>query len=456
MISTKKLLVLFLFFPLLLGIACRRTSPDPTATPTDDPQVMAEPATTEPPVSQPSTDEQDIITAGSQNLVILDQTFIQQSDLVFAAFELVNPEPDLLFEDVDFRMAVYDSNGNKLDEAYINIAWVFPGQQFWLTNEFFLGDSNITADSLTLTWDFRDNRSAAGRINPFSMTNTRYWHNENYPIVTGIINNLDPDTYRDLRVNVVGYDANGNVAGGAYTYVDFIPGNDYVGFSAYLNTFDDIASVEAYPTFSYSREVIQGIDLWGNISIIDDYFYPGDMGWIMGGLVLQNETDQVLINSMLYITFYDEEGFVTSTGTDYIDLILPGDNLGISPWVTSPPFESETFNYDIWVLPGEPKTDFELTTNPFVVTETQITGDYNEYVNVTFTNTYSKGVSEVDVHVLIYDAAGQILGGGQTWSSEPTPAGGTSTVEVWVDYADNAVIDSINVWILPSYWTEFN
>jgi hypothetical protein len=456
MISTKKLLAIFLLFPLLLGIACRRTSPDPTATPTDDPQVMAEPASTEPVISPAATETSGSLTADGQDLMILDQTMIQRSDMVFAAFQLINTDSDRLFEDVDFRMAVYDAGGNKLDESYIYIAWVFPGQQFWLTNEFYLGDSNIAADSLSLTWDFRDNRSASGRINPFSTENTCYWHNENYPIVTGIINNLEPDTYRDLRVNVVSYDANGNVAGGAYTYVDFIPGNDFVGFSVYLNAFDDIASVEAYPTFSYSQEIFQGTDFWGNISIVDDYFYPGDFGWIMGGLVLQNETNQVLTDSLLYITFYDEDDFVTAIGTDYIDLILPGDSIGVKPWVTSPPEESTTYKYDIWVLPGEPQTDFELTANPFVVTDTQITGDYDDYVNVTFTNTYSKSVSEVDVHVLLYDSAGLILGGGQAWSSEPTPAGGTTTVEVWVDYVSEAVIDSIDVWVLPSYWTEFN
>ncbi len=412
MISTKKLLIIFLFFPLLLGTACRRTSPDPTATPTDEPQVMAEPATTEPPISLSPTDPSDIVVADGQDLVILDQTWIQRSDMVFAAFQLINPDADRLFEDVDFRMAVYDSNGNKLDESYVYVAWIFPGQQFWLTNEFYLGDENITVDNLTLNWDFRDNRSAAGRTNPFSIENTRYWHNENYPIVTGIINNLESDTYRDVRVNVIGYDASGAVAGGAYTFVDFIPGNDYAGFSAYLSAFEDIISVEAYPTFSYSRDTIQGNDFWGNISIIEDYFYPGDFGYITGGLMLQNETNQVLTDSLVYITFYDEDNFVTATGTDYIDLLLPGDSIGISPWVTSPPSESITVDYDIWVLPGEPQTDFELTTNPFVVTDKQVTGDYDNYVTVTFTNTYSKSVSEVDVHVLVYDAAGQIIGGG--------------------------------------------
>ena len=37
----------------------------------------------------------------------------------------------------------------------------------------------------------------------------------------------------------------------------------------------------------------------------------------------------------------------------------------------------------------------------------------------------------------------------------PSPAGDTAKIEVWVDYSDSKEIDSIQAWVVPNYWTEF-
>ena len=76
-------------------------------------------------------------------------------------------------------------------------------------------------------------------------------------------------------------------------------------------------------------------------------------------------------------------------------------------------------------------------------------------VRVNFTNTYSKPASEVDVNVLLLDAAGNIIGGGADWTTEPIPAGGTTEIEVWVDYDPALEVASIQVWVTPNYWTAF-
>ena len=81
--------------------------------------------------------------------------------------------------------------------------------------------------------------------------------------------------------------------------------------------------------------------------------------------------------------------------------------------------------------------------------------DYGNYVAVNFTNTYDKQASEVDIFILLYDANGNIIGGGHDWTTEPTPAGATTEIEIWVDYSDSKEIDSIQAWVVPNYWTEF-
>jgi hypothetical protein len=96
-----------------------------------------------------------------------------------------------------------------------------------------------------------------------------------------------------------------------------------------------------------------------------------------------------------------------------------------------------------------------LTTNPFVVNSTEITGDYDNYVLVNFTNTYSKQASNVDVYVQLYNAEGQIIGGGDDWTTDPIPAGGSVDIEVFVDYSKNKTVDRIEAWVVPSAFTTF-
>jgi len=90
-----------------------------------------------------------------------------------------------------------------------------------------------------------------------------------------------------------------------------------------------------------------------------------------------------------------------------------------------------------------------------MVNSTELTGDYSDKVKVNFTNSYTKQVSEVDIYVLLYDASGNIIGGGNTYYDEPTPAGGSGEYEIYAYYDSEYTVDSIKAWVVPSYWTEF-
>jgi hypothetical protein len=138
-----------------------------------------------------------------------------------------------------------------------------------------------------------------------------------------------------------------------------------------------------------------------------------------------------------------------------IEMLLPGDTVGIAPWASSPPDGSVTTTYDVLVLPGDYEDDYELASNPFTVNSAEITGDYDNYVTVNFTNGYSKSLSEVNVNVLIYDTEGYIIGGGYSWQTDPIAAGSTSEIEIWVDYDQTVDVGSIEAWVYPNSWTEF-
>ena len=100
-------------------------------------------------------------------------------------------------------------------------------------------------------------------------------------------------------------------------------------------------------------------------------------------------------------------------------------------------------------------TGYELTGNPFTVNSANITGDYGSPVTVNVTNNYSKDVSELNVFVLLYNAEGQIIGGGNDSTKEPIPSGDSIDFELLINYSYNEVVDSIETWVEPSNWTEF-
>lgn len=460
------IIMLFMLFPLLVGLACLSSRPDPTATPTEEPvvvvvtevvEVVVEP-TSPPPTLAPVEEEEPTPepTESPKDLVVLDQsTWIQEESNVFVGYLIENPFSDILYENVEFTIRLFGAAGNLIDTGYASVPWFFPNTRTGVVSTFWLSDESIMVDSVELNWTFTGKSSPGGFEDPFTTENIIFWDNIGYPVVTGKIVNTTSTTYTDIRGDIICYDSAGEIIGGGIAYIDFIHLDDYMGFITYVDVYGEVASVEVFPTLTYATRFIDKTDFLSEIIILEDYFYKDDFGFIEGGVILQNETETVLRDSLIYVTFYDEYDNITTTGSDYIGMILPGDSFGITPWVSIPPDETTSVRYDILLLPGEPDENYELDSNPFRVNSTTVTGDYDNYVLVNFTNTYSKQVSEVDVYVLVYNDAGAIIGGGRTWTNSPTPAGGTGEIEVWVSYSTSETIDAIKAWVVPSTWTVF-
>lgn len=460
----KRLIILsFIIFPLVVGTACLVSLPFGSKD-TPEPEIIVEPTeeviqeiTEEPEVEMPEETEIPVDPVFFQEPKLLDKSlWVQEDTDVFVSFFLENPNSNVIIEGLEYTVYLYDASGTEIESDYNFLRWMFPNQAVGIVTTFYLSDESVTVDKVDIKWEYDDTISPEGFTDPFTWSNAVYWDNDSFPIVTGIINNVDSDTVTDARVNVLLLDTAGEIVGGGYSYVDFIPGNGYMGFYCYVDAYGDVASVELYPTLTYSTDFIEDPNIFSNITLLDDYFYTGPYDNILGGAKIQNNTSTVLRSSILVATFYDADGNVSATGSEYIDILLPGETLGMAPYVVSPSDEAKTTQYDVMILPGEAITDFELTENPFVVNNTEITGDYDDYVEVHFTNTYSKQVSEVDVYVLLYNADGQIIGGGHNWSTDPTPAGGTAEVEVWVSYADAQTVDKIEAWVVPTYFTTFD
>jgi hypothetical protein len=458
--KTFYIMILFVLFPLVVGLACLSSRVDPTATPRPviETDVVVEVPTSEPTIKvvAEETKEPTPTLSTPEDFVLLENSlWVQDGSMVFAAFLIENPSSDLLYEDVEFTIRLLDENGYLIVEDYQNILWFFPGQRVGLVTNYWLETEAEVMGGVEVEWTYSGTSTGGGMVNPLTYEDAMYWGNDGYPLVTGRVVNTDTVAYTDVRANVICFNRDGEVVGGGYTFANFVLGQDYTGFNAYVDTFGDVASVAVFPSVTNASQWVEETDLLTGLVIEYDYFSEDDLGYLQGGFIARNETEQVLRNSLITINFYDENDHITAVASSYIDLLLPGDAVGIVPWVTTPPEGVVSKEYDFRLLTGEVDDAYELDANPFVINSITLTGDDGDDVLVNFTNQYSKTVSEVDVYVLVYNDAGEIIGGGKDWTKSPTPPGGTSELEVWVTYDSAQTIAVAEAWVVPSFFTSF-
>jgi hypothetical protein len=418
-----------------------------------------EPATAEPVVI---TEEQiavvtEVPAIETQQDILLDQSFwTQDQGTVFVAYMFENPNSNYMLEEGTINFYLLDSTGTEIGSDWYDIYEVLPLQKFAIVFTYYLSDEQAVVDSISIDWDTTMTQTSGENTPDLFIYQSNYWPNNGYPGVTGGIMNQSQYIYTNLRVNIVCFDNAGRIVGGNYTYVDFVPDYNQIGFSSYVETYGEVASTEIYPLVTSSTEKVEATDQWSKLILLEDNFYQGSYGWVYGGTLIYNDTQNPITDSVFYATFYDSSGRVVSSGYDYIDFIFPGQTLGLAPWIYSLPDNTSISYSEIWLLPGEEVSNYELSENPFQVTSLGIIGDYKDTVSVTFTNTYNKDASELDVFVLLRNTSGEIIGGGYDWTSEPTLAGGSTTIEIWVSYDSAESIDTIEAWVMPNYWTEFD
>jgi hypothetical protein len=476
--KTITILICIIIFPVLTSLAClsgvREKISDQVSDFVDDqvgevleevveeivPQTEEEAIPTEAlPTEAPVVEEptpQVPISNEKQDIIMLDiSTWIQDAETVFVAYLFQNPNSSYMFEDADFSFYLYDSNGMEIGSNEYYVSQIYPEEKIGIVFNYYLPDAQTIVDSISVEWEIRNTVASQGAVNPLSPSTINFWPSGGYPVVTGSIENSSSSILTNIQTNIVCYNSAGEIVGGGSTYVDFVPNGAQVGFSNYVEAFEDVALVEAYPYMTYGSMVIDDPDAWTKISILEDNFYQGTYNWVYGGAVIRNDTADFLEDSVFFATFYDSSGKVVTVASAYIDFLFPGEILGFAPWIYSLPEDALMTTSEIWILPGRVADNYELSSNPFVVNSTELIGDYQDTVLVNFTNTYSKQVSEVEVFVIVRNASGEIIGGGSDWTDEPTPAGGRSSSEVYVSVDSGETIATIEAWVLPSFWTNF-
>ena len=481
MAKKPSILYLFVLFPILVGLACTcgllPTGQDAEIPPVDEVVIVptdvdvvivatevieedsvlnTETAVPEEETNQPVETEQDVVLPGEE-LVMLNDMWLQEENEVFVGFLLKNQFTDQNLKDISYKIILLDADNNEVRTASSRMDWIFPGQTVGVAYRTTFPADSEPINDVVIEYEFKSYNEPDEFLNPFTTEKIKMWEGVTRPVVTGIIHNNSTTTYTEIRTDIICYNAMGEIVGGANVYHKVVPGLGSVGFSENLYVYGDVDSIEVYPrivTSSRAREDAEGFR--DHISILDDYFYQTQTGGINGGVVIQNNlTDTVLKNSVVVVTVYDDDGYVTTYGYRDINYLMPGSTLGVMPSFNFQPKDVAPSTYEIVVLPGFPDDDYELQDDYFSVNSAVLREDNDNYVIVNYTSSYTKPVSEVAVFILLYNPEGQIIGGAVNKTDDPIPAGGSGEVEIFVFYSREHTVENIEVWLVPSIWTKF-
>ena len=443
-------ILIFITFILVVGLACGLPKKgDPTATPAPPTKEASQEPTREAITQEPSVGG---AAKSADGLTLLDNyTFIQDDSTLSTFLFLRNDDAEKVYFDIEYSIHAYDAAGAQVENDSITIGFLAPGDTIGIANELWL-DEGVTVDKIEVDWIIESKESMPGYTNPFAFKKAKYYDDDGWQYLTGVITNSDKLTYTDLRVSGIAFDASGKIIGGGYTYADFLPSEDQVGVSIYSTIAGEPDRIEIYPmAYSWSTTYEDG-DWWNNLEVID-FGFVQDGTEVGGGMILKNLTDKLIKDTEFYLTIYDADGYVCGADSGYIDYIWPGQTLGFSPGATYIPNNSFPDMVDLIIMPGE-FAEHELSGSPLVSEgHTFEMSDYWSTVTVKLKNTLNKTVTDTFVSVLLLDADGLVIGGGSGWP-EDFEANGTQEVEVFVTYTGTEAPASIVVYPGITTWSE--
>lgn len=146
--------------------------------------------------------------------------------------------------------------------------------------------------------------------------------------------------------------------------------------------------------------------------------------------IVENPNPGLSVESSQYqLAAYDANGTVVETDSGYIELLLPGQKLGIGgtlyldEGVTVSKIEVQLSEGE--AVPSDPLPTFTVDA----VSHTP--GQFSSHVTGVVTSPYKRAIENVRVSAVIYSASGEIIGGGSSFLNF-VPAHGSSGVDVLV------------------------
>jgi len=182
----------------------------------------------------------------NQSVQLIDSGWSQNRQTVSVGF-LVKNNTDQVVDGTQYQATAYDDAGNVLDTQSGYLSYIFPNEQTAGAVSLYL-----PAGAKSAKVDIQINPGSSSTFalasNPFTTENVNFLAGTYSSKVTGMLKNSYQDKISNVEIVAIGYDKDGNIIVGGFTYVDFVPGNGQAAFEILVDFAQKPEKVDIYPS----------------------------------------------------------------------------------------------------------------------------------------------------------------------------------------------------------------
>jgi hypothetical protein len=198
-------------------------------------------------------------TSGSQQaeagkaLVLAKSGFSQDGSTVGYGMLIQNPNGGFVISNAKYQITYYDGDGNvaAAEDGYIYT--LLPNQTLGVAGNTYLNEGLTVANAVfqVKAGDFE----ASDVLPTFTAQNINYKPDPYSPKVTGEIVSPYSKDITNLRVDAIAYNEKGDIIGGGYAYLDFVPANGKAAVEVILYCAGTPSKVELYAMVSALADI---------------------------------------------------------------------------------------------------------------------------------------------------------------------------------------------------------
>jgi hypothetical protein len=196
---------------------------------------------------------EDSLPSGAASLVLAKHGFGQHENEVGFGMLVENPNASFAVDAAQYHLTVYAEDGSVLDAEQSFLDTLLPGQTLGAGGSLYLDEGMEVA---RLDVQIKGGRFIKSDAIPFFTTEQAVYQPDPYwPQVTGQIVSPYGSEITNLRVAAIAYDAAGEIIGGGYTFLDFVPANGKAAVEVSVTTAEEPTTVELYAAVSDLSEI---------------------------------------------------------------------------------------------------------------------------------------------------------------------------------------------------------
>lgn len=390
--------------------------PDPqeTAAPTEAAQV-------EPTVPAPD-DHTDVYLQ-------MEPYWVQDGTIITVISVAKNPTSNVV-NGSEYTVTAFDKDGAELLSDYDYVEVLMPNERLAVIHYLYLSEGQQAADVKMEITPGEVTSLEVPMVN-LALDKVTIVPGSFMPRITGTItNNLDR-TLNDMRVLAVTYDAQGNINGGGYAFLDFLDANGTVGMDVPVDVAGEAARAEMFVELSTSTMFTED-NSWNDLLRVFDYGFTQNGTTLNVGIIVENDDLYLPAQmSQYHITAYAADGTVVDFDSGYINVIFPAQQYGIAHSLY---FEQdiEVERVEVGIYSGY-SDHYDIDENPLSLVTANLTDDdWMIGCLGKIANSHTTTILYPEVVAIAYDADGNIIGAGST-SLDEVPAGGEAEFELYMD-----------------------